>query len=363
MISQSKTFNLNTSLLLESGAKLKNVSIAYETFGELNKDRSNAILICHALTGNSHVCSSDEDSSEGWWEKSVGPNKAIDTNTYFVICSNVLGSCKGSTGPASINPETNEAYGLSFPVFTITDIVSAQAELISFLKIQTLYAVVGPSMGGMQALTWSIKFADRLKKCIIIASSSSLSPQAIAFGTVGRNAIISDSNFNKGNYSDKKPEIGLSIARMIGHITYLSKESITQKFGRRLQKKSDYGYQHSLDFQVESYLKHQGEKFVDYFDANSYLYLSKALSYFDLEKQFGSLKNAFKQTKASLLFVSISSDWLYPTDQTKQMVAACMNLNKHVTFCEVTSDYGHDAFLIENEKFDRLIGSFLGTSS
>ena len=363
MLSKPKLFNLNKTLTLESGATLANVTIAYETFGKLNADCTNAILICHALTGNSHVCSSDDDSTEGWWQKSVGPNKAIDTTKYFVICSNVLGSCKGSTGPTTINPETNEAYGLSFPVFTITDIVSAQAELISHLNIQTLYAVIGPSMGGMQALTWSIKFADRLRKCIIIASSSSLSPQAIAFGTVGRNAIISDSNFNKGNYKDKKPEIGLSIARMIGHITYLSKESITQKFGRRLQKKSDYGYQHSLDFQVESYLKHQGEKFVDYFDANSYLYLSKALSYFDLEKQFGSLKKAFKPTTASLLFVSISSDWLYPTDQTKKMVAACMNLNKHVTFCEVNSDYGHDAFLIENEKFDFIIGSFLGSSS
>ena len=363
MFSHAKTFKLNKPLTLESGASLTPVTIPYETYGQLNKDCSNAILICHALTGNSHVCSSKEDSTEGWWEKSVGPNKAIDTNTYFVICSNVLGSCKGSTGPASINPETNEAYGLSFPVFTITDIVTVQAELISHLNIKTLYSVVGPSMGGMQALTWAIKFAERLKKCIIIASSSSLSPQAIAFGTVGRNAIISDTNFNKGNYKDNKPEIGLSIARMIGHITYLSKESITQKFGRRLQKKDDYGYQHSLDFQVESYLKHQGEKFVNYFDANSYLYLSKALSYFDLEKQFGSLKNAFKPTKASLLFVSISSDWLYPTDQSKKMVAACMNLNKHVTFCEVNSDYGHDSFLIENEKFDRLIHSFLGSTS
>ena len=358
-----KRYSIPGKLQLESGASLEDITVAYETFGTLNQSRTNAILICHALTGNSHVCSSENQTSDGWWEKSVGPNRAIDTTKYFVICSNVLGSCKGTTGPASVNPQTNDCYGLNFPVFTISDIVNVQHKLISHLKIDTLFAVIGPSMGGMQALTWAINYPDSLKKCIVIASSSSLSPQAIAFGTVGRNAIISDANFNAGNYKEKKPEIGLSIARMIGHITYLSKESITRKFGRKLQKKSDYGYQHSLDFQVESYLKHQGEKFVDYFDANSYLYLSKALSYFDLEKQFGSLKEAFKSIQASMLFISISSDWLYPTDQTKQMVAACMNLNKHVSFCEVNSDYGHDAFLIENEKFDRLMSSFLGNLS
>lgn len=363
MDSNLNYFEYKSTLTLESGACLDSITVAYETFGSLNKDKSNAILICHALTGNSHVCSSDNNPNDGWWEKSVGPNKAIDTTKYFVICSNVLGSCKGSTGPASINPKTNLKYGLDFPVFTINDIVTVQHELVLSLKISQLFAVIGPSMGGMQALTWAINYPKALKKCIVIASSSSLSPQAIAFGTVGRNAIISDPNFKKGDYIDKKPEIGLSIARMIGHITYLSKESITKKFGRKLQKKSDYGYQHSLDFQVESYLKHQGEKFVDYFDANSYLYLSKALSYFDLEKQFGSLKNAFKDISSSMLFISISSDWLYPTDQTKQMVAACMNLDKHVSFCEVNSDYGHDAFLIENEKFDRLMSAFLGNLS
>lgn len=363
MDSAYKLFTMKTSLSLESGACLTDVTIAYETFGTLNKEKSNAILICHALTGNSHVCASKENPNDGWWEKSVGPNKAINTSKYFVICSNVLGSCKGSTGPTSMNPNTKKNYGLDFPVFTINDMVAVQHELIEFLEIKSLFAVIGPSMGGMQALTWAIKYPKKLNKCIVIASSSSLSPQAIAFGTVGRNAIISDPNFKQGNYIDKKPEIGLSIARMIGHITYLSKESITKKFGRKLQKKSDYGYQHSLDFQVESYLKHQGEKFVNYFDANSYLYLSKALSYFDLEKQHGSLKQAFKGIQASMLFISISSDWLYPTDQTKQMVAACMNLEKHVSFCEVTSDYGHDAFLIENEKFDRLVSSFLGNLS
>tara|TARA_B100000427_G_scaffold202916_1_gene168677 strand:+ start:2464 stop:3561 length:1098 start_codon:yes stop_codon:yes gene_type:complete len=353
-------FSLKESFKLESGSVILDPEIAYETFGTLNKDGSNAILVCHALTGNSHVTQSNTNTNTGWWDDIVGPNKAINTNEYFVICSNILGSCKGSTGPTHNNPKTKKPYGLEFPIITIGDMVQIQKELIDYLGIKKLHAVVGPSMGGMQALHWAIKFPDRLEKCVVIASSASLSAQALAFGTIGRNAIISDKQFQDGAYDENnKPKRGLGIARMIGHVTYLSKESITQKFGRKLQTKESYGYNLDQEFQVESYLKHQGDKFVDRFDANAYLYLSKALSYFDLEKEYGSLHDAFKHVQARLLFMSISSDWLYSTEQSKNMVRVCMNLNKDVSFCDIESDYGHDAFLIEHEKFSPIIQSFL----
>ena len=353
-------FTYKEGLKLESGSSLQSIDVAYETFGALNKDKSNAILICHALTGSSHVTQRRDNPAVGWWQEMVGPDKAIDTNKYYVICSNILGSCKGTTGPTHKNPETNESYGLRFPIITIGDMVNLQKILVDHLEISKLYAVIGPSMGGMQALQWAIKYPDAISKCIVLASSASLSAQALAFGTIGRNAIISDKHFQEGRYTaTEKPSKGLGIARMIGHLTYLSKESITQKFGRKLQEKESYGYNLDQEFQVESYLKHQGDKFVDQFDANTYLYLSKALSYFDLEKEYGSLKNAFKPIQARLLFISISSDWLYSTDQSKEMLRSCMNLNKDVSFCEVQSDYGHDAFLIEYEKFGSIIKPFL----
>ncbi len=355
---------LKSPLKLECGLALDHTDIAYETFGELNTNKDNVILICHALTGSSHVTRLDDQDSEGWWEGIVGPNKAIDTNKYYVICSNILGSCKGSSGPTSLNPKTQKKYALDFPIITIADIVNAQKQLLEQLDIHKLYAVVGPSMGGMQVLHWVINYPTMIEKCIIIASAASLSAQALAFGTVGRNAIISDEAFNSGNYDTKNPpKIGLSIARMIGHITYISKEAITKKFGRKLQKKLNYGYHLDHDFEIENYLKYQGDKFVDYFDSNSYLYLSKALSYFDLNQQYGDLQKAFQSVTAKLLFVSISSDWLYSTEQSREMVRACMSLNKAVSFCEVQSDYGHDAFLIEHEKFAAIIKPFIETSS
>ncbi len=362
MVINKQIYKSKQIFKLESGKTIDHLELTYETFGVLNHNKDNAILICHALTGSSHVTSQSSTDKEAWWVSSVGPEKAIDTNKYFVICINVLGSCKGSTGPTSLNPATNQPYGLEFPIVTITDMVHAQHLVIKSLHLNSLYAVIGPSMGGMQALLWAILYPEMVKKCLVIASSFSLSPQAIAFGTVARNAIISDETFNNGKYlATHKPKKGLSIARMIGHITYLSEDSITKKFGRKLQKQADYTYDWATDFQVESYLQHQGDKFVDQFDANSFLYLSKALSYFDLIKQFGSLKKAFQPVLAKLLFISISSDWLYPTILSKQMAKACMNINKDASFCEVQSSYGHDAFLIEPDKFTKLIQPFLGS--
>jgi len=353
-------FKINKDIALECGSSLDEIIVAYETYGTLNADNSNAILICHALTGSSHVAQNDSNNNDGWWEAMVGPGKAIDTSQFFVICSNVLGSCKGTTGPSQINPKTNEPYALTFPIITIGDMVNVQKVLIDSLEIKQLHAIVGPSMGGMQVLQWAIRYPAMAKKCVVLASSSSLSAQALAFGTIGRNAIVSDKLFQDGQYTATRfPKNGLGIARMIGHVTYLSKESITQKFGRKLQADTGYGYNLDQEFQVESYLMHQGDKFVEQFDANSYLYLSKALGYFDLEKEYGSLKKAFEPIQAQLLFISISSDWLYSTEQSKAMVRVCMNLNKDVSFCDVQSDYGHDAFLIEHEKFGELIKPFL----
>lgn len=347
-------FTCKDPLPLESGASLPFFELAYETYGTLNKKRDNAILICHALSGDSHV------AKGGWWGDLVGPKKAIDTLKYFVICSNTLGSCYGSTGPTSVDPATQKPYGLNFPVITIKDMVAAQVKLCEYLDVHFLKAVIGGSMGGMQALEWSISYPSQVKSCIVIATAPTLSPQAVAFGAVGRHAITSDTDWNTGDYYEsKQPEKGLAIARMIGHITYLSEESMSKKFGRRLQKKTDYGYDFDTDFEIESYLKHQGKKFVGRFDANSYLYLSKAMSYFDLEKSYKSLGAAFKNTHASFLVMSISSDMLYPAEQNKKVVHTLMRLNKKVSYAEIDSPYGHDAFLIEQEKLGALMAPFL----
>lgn len=347
-------FNSRQELLLNSGETLSSFDIAYETYGTLNESKTNAILICHALSADAH------SGNGGWWNDLIGPGKVLDTTHYYVISSNVLGSCYGSSGPSSQNPETDQPYGLKFPMVTICDMVKAQKLLIDHLGIDILQMVIGGSMGGMQALEWVALFPDRVRSCVPIASTSKLSTQALAFGAVGRNAIISDSNWNKGDYYGRDiPEKGLSIARMIGHITYLSEESMIQKFGRKLQSKEDYGYNLQTDFQVESYLHYQGSKFVSRFDANSYLYLSKAMSYFDLHKSYGSLENAFSKTKARFLVMAISSDWLYATKESKKMVKVLMKLNKEVTYCEIESPYGHDGFLLSQIQFGNVIGPFL----
>lgn len=352
-------------LKLESGQTLGPITLAYETYGILNAIKSNAILICHALSGDAHVAfvHKDDPNYIGWWNNYVGPGKAIDTDRYFVICSNVIGGCKGSTGPNSVNPKTGKPYGLTFPVITIGDMVHAQRYLIDYLGIDSLKAVIGGSMGGMMVLEWSILYPNRIRSAIVLASTARVSTQALAFDAVGRNAIISDPNWNSGDYYGKPqlPEKGLATARMIGHITYLSDESLNKKFGRNLQDKSEYGYDFETDFEIESYLRYQGNKFVSRFDANSYLFLTKAISYFDLAKKYGSLEKAFKPIEAKCLIVSIKSDWLYPSKQSKEMVSMLLKLNKEVTYFECDSQYGHDAFLLDNPQLFELIKSFLAT--
>ena len=361
---KNKTYKLklDKKLLLESGESLSDVQIAYQTYGVLNKNADNAILVCHALSGDAHLAFEHEKDKTklGWWNDMVGPGKGIDTNKFFVICSNTIGSCLGSTGPQSINPKTDKEYGLSFPIITIKDMVNAQKKLCEHLNISQLHAVIGPSMGGMQAIQWAIEYPSYVKRCTLVATASKLSPQSMAFAAVGRHSIKTDKNWNQGNYEKENlPETGLGIARMIGHITYLSEESITRKFGRKLQEKKDYEYSFDTEFQIESYLQYQGKKFVKRFDANSYLYLSKALSYFDLDKSYGSLEKALKKIKSETLIISITSDWLYPTEQSKEIAHMLMKQNKQVSFCEVDSPYGHDSFLIEVEKFSKVIKPFL----
>lgn len=347
-------------LFLDSGASLPSFTIAYETYGRLNKEKSNAILICHALTGDAHAAGIHEgETRTGWWENLIGPGKAFDTDRYFVISSNVIGGCKGSTGPSSVNPEKGENYGLSFPKLSIRDMVHAQKRLVEYLGIDSLAAVAGGSMGGMQALQWAVTYPGFARKIIAIATTARSTPQQIAFNEVGRQAIMSDPLWKDGNYSkDKPPVSGLSLARMIGHITYLSDEAMHEKFGRNFQDKDNSKYDSPTEFQVESYLHHQGTSFTRRFDANSYLYITKALDYFDLAIN-DSLTAGFAGIKASFLIVSVSSDWLYPPYQSEEIVRALAANDIDVQYCEIRSKYGHDAFLLEHGQMSYLIGSFL----
>jgi homoserine O-acetyltransferase/O-succinyltransferase len=348
---------------LESGEKLGPITLAYETYGKLNERRDNAILITHALSGDAHVAGyhGKNDKKPGWWDFMVGANRPFDTNKYFVLCSNVIGGCKGSTGPASLNPETQQPYNLSFPVVTIGDMVRTQKQLIDHLGITRLLCVVGGSMGGMQVLEWTIKYPELVASAIPLATTCRLSAQGIAFDEVGRQAIYADENWKNGDYLafNMIPAKGLSVARMLAHITYLSEESMHEKFGRRLSQKERYGYDFSSDFQVESYLKHQGESFIKRFDANTYLYITKAIDYYDLAREHGSLQNAFKKVQAKFLVLSFSSDWLFPTFQSKEIVQALKINQKTVTFCEIPSNYGHDAFLLRHKDMEKMIMDFL----
>jgi homoserine O-acetyltransferase len=349
---------------LESGARLGPVTLAYETYGELNSRKSNAVLILHALTGDSHAAGyySDSDDKPGWWDIMVGPGKGIDTDKFFVICSNIIGSCMGSTGPCTINPKTVRSYGLDYPVVTIGDMVSAQRALIDHLGIEKLRCVVGGSIGGMQVLEWCVRYPEKVVSAIPLATTMKHSALAIAFNEVARQAIMADPKWNNGDYDfDSKPETGLAVARMIGHITYLSDEAMRLKFGRRLQDKSDFSFNFDADFQVESYLRYQGKKFVDRFDANSFLYITKAADYYDLEKQHGngSAVEAFSKTKARFLVISFTSDWLYPTYQSREMVKALKKNGLDVSFCEIEADWGHDAFLLPNARLSSMIRGFL----
>jgi homoserine O-acetyltransferase len=353
-------------LVLANGEKLGPITLAYETYGELNAAKDNAILICHALSGDAHVAGyhTPEDKDPGWWDVMIGPGRAFDTDKYFVICSNIIGGCKGSTGPASTNPKTGQPYALSFPVITIEDMVNAQRALVDHLGIDQLCAVVGGSMGGMQALQWVVSYPERVRLVLPIATTHCLSPQAIAFDEVGRQAIMSDPQWQGGEYYGKSvPTNGLSIARMIGHITYLSDQSMHQKFGRRLQDKAEYGYDLVTDFQVESYLHYKGDSFVKRFDANSYLYITKAMDYFDLARAYGSLKRAFAKTKSKFLVVSFSSDWLFPSYQSREIATALRQNGADVVYTDIQTDYGHDAFLLEAESLTNLVSGFLANEA
>ncbi|WP_294338214.1 homoserine O-acetyltransferase [uncultured Sphingomonas sp.] len=354
------------TLALDSGGSLASVEVAYETYGTLNADASNAILVCHALTGDQHLASAHPRTGKpGWWVRMVGPGKPIDTDRWFVICSNVIGSCLGSSGPASIDPATGRPYGMSFPVITIRDMVRAQGLLVDHLGIRTLAAVVGGSMGGMQALSWAATFPDRLRACVVLASAARHSAQNIAFHEVGRQAIMADPNWANGAYYDgAPPTAGLAVARMAAHITYLSEAGLTAKFGRSLQDRTAKTFGFDADFQVESYLRHQGLSFTDRFDANSYLYITRALDYFDLaEEHCGHLASAFRHAKARFCVVSFDTDWLYPTAESRSIVHALNAAGAPASFVELSSPFGHDAFLLENSALDRVIAGFLGAAA
>ncbi len=353
--------SLEDPLTLESGHSLGPVQIAYETYGRPNEDRSNAILICHALSGDHHAAGvhSPHDRYTGWWDGMIGPGKAFDTDRYWVICSNIIGGCKGSTGPGSIDPETDEPFCLNFPVVTIGDMVEAQKRLIDHLGISRLYSIAGGSMGGFQVLEWSLRYPDMVRSAICIASAARLSTQAIAFNAVGRSAITRDPDWSQGCYSGKGPEKGLAIARMVGHITYLSELLLDEKFGRRLQSANRLSYNFATEFAIESYLDHQGSAFTNRFDANSYLYITKAMDYFDITRSYGPLKEAFAHVAARYLFVSFSTDWLFPTAQSKEMVRALLSRGKDVSFIDIDSPHGHDAFLLEEDKLTRIVSGFL----
>ncbi|MFB3764892.1 MAG: homoserine O-acetyltransferase [Methanotrichaceae archaeon] len=356
---EAQCYNIPEGIILEHG-RLEDINIAYETYGKLNNENSNAILICHALSGDAHAAGWHKgEEKPGWWDIAIGPGKALDTDKYFIICSNVLGGCKGTTGPSSLNPKTGKPYGLDFPVITVKDIVDVQKRLIDFLGIRKLLAVVGGSFGGMQVLQWCVSYPDAARLAVPIATSAYSSPQQIAFNEVGRRAITSDPDWLEGDYYGRAtPARGLSLARMIGHITYLSDESMHQKFGRRLQNKNEYSFNFDLDFQVESYLRYHGDAFVKRFDANSYLYITKAIDYFDMAKD-GTLAEAFRDVKAKFLVLSISSDWLYPSYQSREIVEALTANDVDVRYCEIKSNYGHDAFLLESGQMNYNIGNFL----
>ena len=366
-IVETHCYKIPGEIELEHGGRLKSVAVAYETYGKINKVKSNAVLVCHALSGDAHAGGWHKgDEKPGWWDIIIGPGKALDTDKFFVICSNVLGGCKGTTGPTTLNPETGKPYGLNFPFVTVKDMVDVQKRLLDFLEVPKLFAVIGGSFGGMQVLQWCVSYPDMVRLAVPIATSAYSSPQQIAFNEVARRAITSDPDWNGGNYCGlAQPARGLSLARMIGHITYLSDESMHQKFGRRLQNKSDYGFDFtSLDFQVESYLSYHGEAFVRRFDANSYLYITKAIDYFDLTKKGAqSLAEALKDVSAKFLVISISSDWLYPPYQCREIAEALSANEIDVRHCEVRSNYGHDAFLLESGQMNYTIQNFLSRTS
>ena len=353
-------------MVLESGASLGPITIAYETWGKLSPKRDNTVLVAHAFSGDSHAAGfyPDEpyDAKPGWWDSMVGPGKGLDTDKYFVICANILGGCMGTTGPSSINPETGAPYGLDFPMMTVGDIIESQKILLDYLGISTLHTVIGGSVGGMQVLEWCVRYPEMVRSAIPIATTMRHSALAIAFNEVARQAIMVDPKWNRGNYyNSERPDLGLSVARMIGHVTYLSDEAMRRKFGRKLQNKANFSYGFDVDFMVESYLRYQGSQFVKRFDANSVLYITKAADYFDLVNREPPAKSIqdICGMPIKFLVISYTSDWLYPTYQAKELIQALKRADLDVSFCEIEADCGHDAFLIPDKRLGTLIGGFL----
>ena len=365
--SLSVVFDSHAPLRLDCQQDLAPFTVAYQTYGELNADKSNAILICHALTGDQYVASTHPvTGKEGWWSTLVGPGKPVDTTRYFVICANILGGCMGSTGPSSIDPRTKQAFGVNFPVITIGDIVNAQVRLIDHLGIGKLFSIIGGSMGGMQVLDWAARHKDRFVTAMPIATAPWHTAQNIAFHEVGRQAVMADPDWHGGSYAafGTRPARGLAVARMAAHITYLSEPALQEKFGRGLQDRNARSFSFDADFKIESYLRHQGSTFVDRFDANSYLYITRAMDYFDLEAEYGGkLANAFQGTKAQFCVISFTSDWLYPTRDSRAIVKALNAVAANVSFVELESDKGHDAFLLEETEFFATVRGFLNAAA
>jgi homoserine O-acetyltransferase len=353
-------------LLLQSGASLGDYTLMYETYGSLNADRSNAVLVCHALNASHHVAGTYEDAPKnlGWWDNMVGPGKPVDTDRFFVIGVNNLGSCFGSTGPMHTNPATGKPYGAAFPLLTVEDWVSAQARLADRLGIDCFAAVMGGSLGGMQALSWSINFPERLRHCIVIASTPKLSAQNIAFNDVARQAILTDPDYHGGDFYEYNtvPKNGLKVARMVGHITYLSNDDMAEKFGRRLRnaaETNDYKFDFGVDFEIESYLRYQGDKFSEYFDANTYLLITKALDYFDPAREHGGdLTKALATTRAQFLIASFSTDWRFSPERSREIVEALISNRRQVTYAEIDAPHGHDAFLLEDARYMGVVRAY-----
>mgnify|MGYP002621129806 FL=1 len=365
-IKDFKKLIVKKPLTLDCGKVINEFPIAYETYGTLNEKKDNGILIFHALTGDQFIAGKNPvTNKDGWWSYAVGSGKSIDTDKYFLICANVIGGCMGSFGPSHIDPETNNPYGTNFPVITINDMVNAQVNLLDHFGIDKLFSVIGGSMGGMQVLQFVSNFPDKAKTAIPIACTSSHSAQNIAFNELGRQSIMADPNWTHGDYQreNKNPSNGLSVARMAAHITYLSKKGLENKFGRKLQERDDLKFGFDADFQIESYLRYQGSVFVDRFDANSYLYITRAMDYFDLPRKFeGSLSKAFNNTKTKFFIISFTSDWLYPTQENKEIVIALNSIGADVGFAEIESDKGHDSFLLDVPDFLNVLKNFVDKS-
>ena len=371
LIANTQTLQFTQALGLKCGLTLGPYQLVYETYGQLNAQRSNAVLICHALNASHHVAGvyPGQDKSEGWWDNMVGPGKPLDTDRFFVIGVNNLGSCFGSTGPMHVNPQTGRIYGADFPVVTVEDWVNTQARLLDALGIQQLAAVMGGSLGGMQALSWTLQYPDRVRHALVIASSPNLNAENIAFNEVARRAIVTDPDFHGGHFyaHGVVPKRGLRIARMLGHITYLSDDVMNDKFGRRLQQATDQAYRYStqeVEFQIESYLRYQGDKFSEYFDANTYLLITRALDYFDPAREFGGdLSAALARAKAAFLLVSFSTDWRFSPARSREMVRALLNNRRAVSYAEIDAPHGHDAFLLDDARYLSLVRSYFAQMS